>query len=540
MAWSLRMTASPRIPRVPVTIRDDARRMGTHLVGGKGSGKSRMMARLIAARDFLSGVPTIIFDPHGPTIDNFLDRLTYLPVDVQRKVTQRLLYADMSGKSGYVPGFPLYYRQKGDSLRTVARRFLEITRKLDPSLVSAPIMGWNALDRVGTNAGMILAALGLQVLAAPDLLRRTEGWIPRLAELGEHDLEARPAVRYFVDEYLTFDAERRQRESEAFLGKIQPFTHDISLQAMFGTATSTINWDRVVRGRYAILLDFRHEADPRFKILWTLTNFLDYVKRRGPTRAQPISVIIDELAYLLALNSSGHDLLSQDMDELINKVARNNNLWLTLAHQEMYQVPEKIQKTLMTMGTQIIGVTTDEEAALALSKRFRRYDPYWVKKYEPIRERGQVIDYRSTEYSPTEQTILGSRLFSDLRKFRFQVAVSEEEGSVGTRLREISIDWLDPGQYVNEPMVNQIRQGLAKRCGLPIKETAQGLQNELSDVLSKLRTDQPPRAPAPARSSHPSGVKAATEHEGASPSADDNRLASTFVLPPRSSRRKSV
>ena len=43
--------------------------MGTHIVAGKGSGKSRLMGRIIAFLDFLQGVPTVIFDPHGGTIE---------------------------------------------------------------------------------------------------------------------------------------------------------------------------------------------------------------------------------------------------------------------------------------------------------------------------------------------------------------------------------------------------------------------------------------------------------------------------------------
>ena len=48
---------------------DESRSMGIHIMAGKGSGKSRLMGRLIAWLDFVRGVPQVIVDPHGPTID---------------------------------------------------------------------------------------------------------------------------------------------------------------------------------------------------------------------------------------------------------------------------------------------------------------------------------------------------------------------------------------------------------------------------------------------------------------------------------------
>ena len=91
-------------------IPDKARSMGIHVQAGKGSGKSRMLGRMIAWLDFIRGVPMVIFDPHGPTIDNFLDKLTRMPRELQERLWQRVLYVDMSGQSGQVIPFPLYYR----------------------------------------------------------------------------------------------------------------------------------------------------------------------------------------------------------------------------------------------------------------------------------------------------------------------------------------------------------------------------------------------------------------------------------------------
>src|SRR3990172_5379269 len=91
-----------------IWLPDHARSMGIHIMAGKGSGKSRLMGRIIALLDFLRGVPQVIFDPHGPTIDNFLDKFIRLPKEYRERLFSRIMYIDMSGSTGQVFPFPLY------------------------------------------------------------------------------------------------------------------------------------------------------------------------------------------------------------------------------------------------------------------------------------------------------------------------------------------------------------------------------------------------------------------------------------------------
>ena len=505
----------------PLALPNAVRNMGIHIVAGKGSGKSRLMGRMIAAHDFAASVPLVIFDPHGTTIDNFLDKLTYLTADQQRRIAPRLVYLDMSGKSGFVPSLPLYYRLPGDSLADVAQRFLQITLKLDPSLTGASILGWNALKRVGTNTGMVLAALGLQITEAHRLLRQPEAWVTRLQQLASDDPETKPAVDYFLNEYLALDVEQRKREAESFLSKVMDFTHDARMQAMFAAGSSTVDWEAAIERRNVVLIDFRDETDDlqiRFKMLWLLNGLLEYIKRRGPTRERPVSLIIDELAYLLALNSSGHDLLTADLDVLINKIARNNNVWLTLAHQEMYQLPESIQQTLMTMGTQIIGLTTDEETALALARRYFRFDPHEVKRYQRVYHQGVVIDHTPVELTADEQARLNSELFTRMQPYQFWVAPCPQEGGVSTTLIPTSTAAYDAGRFVNESLVSRARQTLATRSTPKLETTLVQIQERQAQLDAQLTAAPAPGGPR--QQAHPQA------HQPA------------FVPPPRKGRRK--
>ena len=127
---------------------DDVRNMGIYLVASKGSGKSRFMGRMLVRQDCLRGIPQVVFDPVGGTIDNLLDCLSRLPADQQQVLWPRIVYVDMGAQDAVVP-FPLYYRLgERDSLYTISQRYLDVLRLLDPDLTSASVEGWNALVAV--------------------------------------------------------------------------------------------------------------------------------------------------------------------------------------------------------------------------------------------------------------------------------------------------------------------------------------------------------------------------------------------------------
>src|SRR4051794_6453786 len=106
----------------PIEILDQSRRMGMHMVAPRGHGKSRLLGRGILYQDFIRDDPiaTVVIDPVGQMISNFLDKVG---------LDDRVRYIDMTGRSGYVAGFPLYYRYRGDTLRDVAYRFIAVLLK---------------------------------------------------------------------------------------------------------------------------------------------------------------------------------------------------------------------------------------------------------------------------------------------------------------------------------------------------------------------------------------------------------------------------
>lgn len=454
-----------------LTLPDAGRGMGVHIMASKGAGKSRLMARCIGFLDFLRGVPQVILDPHGPVIDGLIDKITRCEPQVQARLWPRLTYVDMSGAHGFVTPFPLYYRLGRESLATIASRYPEAIIRLNPELHQAPVAGANAIRRVAIPTGMILYSLGLQITSAGDLLANPEPYLRQA--MGKPETE--PAIRFFRHEYLTLPPRERQNLIGSFLRKIAMFQFDSAMQAIFAAEQPGISWQEVLEKRMTVLIDMRHEHEReriQFKLYWAYQSLLEWIKTRGAGRHLPLGLMIDELTYLVEGSGAYSELMAADLQELIERIARNYAIWLTLAHQELHQFPDSLQNTLMTMGTQLIGSTTNLKTAVALAERYFPYNPYSVKRLDPVYStyRGvrTEVDVREVYFTREEQTYLAAKRFLDLPRFTFLAAITQEEGSMPTVLRRLSLRRLDAGQYVNLPLCETARAQLARRDGQAI------------------------------------------------------------------------
>jgi hypothetical protein len=248
--------------------------MGLYVLAGRGTGKSRLLGRKIACGDFLAGIPQVIFDPVGATIDNFLDKVTWFLYDypqlAQDPIWDRIIYVDMSGKDGSIVPWPLYYHLGTErSLLEIAERYLQTIIKSNPDLFRAQVMGWPPLHRIGDYSGIVLAALGYQIREAEDLLDHPEVWEAAggFAKAEQVSPEAKRAVSYFRNKYIPMREADRARLTTPFLDKIFTFTLDDTFRAMFGAKEPGIKWDEVVQKKQTVLLDFRHEQDEEMRRL---------------------------------------------------------------------------------------------------------------------------------------------------------------------------------------------------------------------------------------------------------------------------------
>ena len=439
-------------------IPDSFRDRGIHIVAGSGSGKSLWMG-ILAMWDLLRGVPQVVFDPTGAMIDAILLNIAQLPKQQRQRIWPRVRYIDMSGRSNPVPRWPLQFQLPGDSRQDVADRFLETCRAIDPQLESASVQGFNALYRVGAPVGIVLASLGLQLDSALDVLDRPEAWGSRLDQAIRTYPEAQVAADFIRRQLVPMKASERMAVTQSYRAKLEPILLDVTMTEMFCASPGSVDMAQVDRRRELVLLDFRHETNPRKRLLktrWSFDTVLAYIRHRGPGRHRPLALHFDEITELTNQSSAGNDLFSKDLDYLFNVLQRNYACWITAAHQQMWQLSEKTQETLLSLGTQAIGVISDNATADLLARRFAPLDPRRVKRHENVWMNDSdwgpyVIEKRPIDFPMNEQAFLAARAFMTLRPFEFLVKPRHSNG-----LRKVSVE-----HYVGHPWPNEHQQVLS-------------------------------------------------------------------------------
>jgi hypothetical protein len=126
-------------------------------------------------------IPQIVIDATGiGTIDNFLDklitRLQYVPKSQDKRILRRIKYVNIAS-SDYIVPFPLLYHTGTErSLLHIAERYLNVIRLSYPQLLEAQVQGFPPLHLIGVHTHIVLAALGLPITHAENLLRHPEEW----------------------------------------------------------------------------------------------------------------------------------------------------------------------------------------------------------------------------------------------------------------------------------------------------------------------------------------------------------------------------
>jgi hypothetical protein len=504
-------------------LSDDARALGINIVAAKGTGKSRLIGRFLLPQHAYGNIPTILIDPIGETINNFLSKLTELPQSYQEKIWQRVVLLDLAGRGGNVPGLPLYYGLGDESLYRIAQRPLEIIRKADAFLMQAPVHGWNPTWFIGTHAGRILYACGYQISELENLLTFPDTWESRFQKAEKIYPEVAQSTTFFRNEYSKWSKDRRISRTEALRIKAATFTLDPETLAMFSAPKPTLDIAEVIDKGQIVLIDVSGVTDierRRFILMWLISYIMSFIKVRGPGHHhKPLSLVIDEFSLLTNFQSSADDSFSQELDELINVYSRSHRLWLTIASQSIGQFTEGTQRALLSLGTQIFGAIPDMESALKIAKWFASLDPRAVKHNHPIyfatqdTEHGiptgprntfyprvpEIIGYRPEFMELSSQEYVEAKRLRELEKFHFLVRPALAEGTVATTLYPVTIERFDKNIWVDTQLVEQAKTILRKRAGLPVGQLLKEIAGRLptpSRAMLESHEDKWPSLPA--------------------------------------------
>jgi hypothetical protein len=109
-----------------------ARIGGLIVIAPSGSGKSIFQAKYVALPDARHGLPQVVLDVGGHTIQYFLHALLFLSPAEQRSILDRVIYCDMAGQNGYVSSWPMLAPQREtESLAKIASRVPELLGQLE-------------------------------------------------------------------------------------------------------------------------------------------------------------------------------------------------------------------------------------------------------------------------------------------------------------------------------------------------------------------------------------------------------------------------
>jgi hypothetical protein len=311
--------------------------------------------------------------------------------------------------------FPILYQTGSErSLLQIAERYLNVIRLSYPALLKAQVQGFPPLHYIGVHTHIVLAALGLPITRAENLLRHPEEWRQsgKFAEAVKHYPEAAPSVAFFQEEYIPSRPAERRRLLNPYFEKIFTINLDVNLRCQFGALKPGIDWEEVEEEGQTILLDFRDETDPemrRFKLLWVFASLYEFIKRRG-RREKPLALTFDEFSAMAAKVTAGTNPLASMLDEMIQQYLRGQNIWLTVAHQSVNQIDEQVRNSLFSLGSYFFGRTgTMSEARFVADLLYKR-DPYFMKYWHRVWAHEPVINSYTRSIIGANHFVIDHRL----------------------------------------------------------------------------------------------------------------------------------
>jgi hypothetical protein len=488
-----RLRCQPVIPPTLVPklapILNRAQNLGTGVSGTRGVGKSQLLKTLTWLTFTHEQTPCILLDPVGATIDGILGQIPYFHSDDQRRLWHRIRYINLSATEYVVP-LPLYYRTGvgRESLFSMAQRLSDCFVKLDPKLRDASVLGANALIELAAHLGRILIALDYQPSEIESLLADIPAWSEKFQEAVVRRPEIRDSVAFISEHFAQLTPAGQRERSRALTNKLI-FLADPATKAQFCASTAVLDWTALMRQRQLWLFDLRNEHDwetRRFKLLFLWQAITDFARRWGAAhagdRTQPLAVTIDEVSFMFSRSAGVRSPLVDDLDSIINQYSRNVNLELTIAWQELYQLPAGLKETLLSLGTQFYGRMTDPDSMREVADRLTVHDP----------RLGTTVISNDREHEVTfpELREVNRRRLAALPKYTYLVSRTAREGEPPRPLETFSIAPLATRHYPDPAGLATIRQRLTQRDGVPI-----------AAVLAEIAQRGP--APTPTRTAPP-------------------------------------
>lgn len=304
-----------------VLLKDAARKEHCHIIGGTGTGKSKLMESMIR-QDIINGKGLCLIDPHGNLFE------AVLKFAVANGFRHRLVVIDPNERD-YAVGlnFLEYDSELLDAGQHVENVIFEIGKARDEDLFStAQVVIWLR------NFLQLAALAGLTLSEVYHLLNENNKRLRQL--LTERIPGDAELVWHLKDAWQQYDSAPARTRAEMMKlpvwARMQTFHATQTMRRIVGQKESTVDfYEAMEKGRIVLVnLHGRLSENERNLLgVMILDKIYQAAQRRKPERGKYFYVYIDEFGYFVS------ERIARALEEL-----RKREVPFILAHQELEQL----------------------------------------------------------------------------------------------------------------------------------------------------------------------------------------------------------
>jgi hypothetical protein len=341
---------------------DFARPLHLRIAGEPGSGKTRLGA-WIAYQDIRRGIPTIILDGNAGLINDLIALILKDPG--RDEILSRFVY--MSLRHDRVHSLPWFDYDENLSAFDNADALLEAIWRMTPpeyEYTAANLRKYGLASCIALYEAGRLTGIRFQPVDVIDFLDDKNFRARVLSAIKDTQPQI---VRFFNRQYNQWGDKTQYDATESFRNKIEPFVYNDTLRAIVGGSSVTVSFEEIEKKGLVLVVDLSETSDQVVFLIGTpLVNRLLRYLFTHPKREKPISFVVDEAASLLAYSGMARDFME------FRERARKYRLCLTVIHQSMHQLDDKLREGLWSVGSQFIfrllNINDAEEAVRNLVK----------------------------------------------------------------------------------------------------------------------------------------------------------------------------
>lgn len=456
-------------------VAESDRQTHTYVVGITGKGKSKLLEHILF-QDIVSGRGCGVLDPHSDLVEDLLQYLHSHPEKALPHM-ERIIYVDPSRRDHLVPFNVL---ASDNSPYETAQNVVEAFRRTWPqALAEAP-----RFANIVTACVLTLIPNKLTLIEIPRVLTDTQ--------FREHLLQ-----RVSDPEVITFWRERYEkwgRETpviiESVLNKVTAFTFNPQLRLILGADENRLNFRQIMDEGKVLLVDLgRCDAETRRLVGSLIVIGLEQAARsrkdaRGNRR--PFYFCIDEFQDFCA-NDGAAQTLAQILSE-----CRKFGLHLTLAHQTLAQINERMKGALGNIQLKIVFGVSRQDAEI-LARHMFQVDGERIK--HTVEDNEQQDRSHPVYYSLQEEW---ERAVQVLQNLLSRQAYAKCPGTGSPMcLKTIKVK----GHHADEAAMASIKHVLAARHGMAVEDIVSTIERRVLQPREERNSKPLIRQKTPARES---------------------------------------